>query len=98
MPKAYWITTYRSVSDPQALAAYARLAGPALESQGARFLARGIPERAMEQGLKERTVVIEFPDMEAALAAYDSAGYQEALAALGKHAAERDMRVVAGIE
>ena len=26
MPKAYWITCYRSISDPQKLAAYAKLA------------------------------------------------------------------------
>lgn len=32
-----------------------------------------------------------------ALAAHDSPGYQEALRALG-NAAERDMRIVAGIE
>lgn len=98
MPKAYWITAYRSISDPDALAAYAKLAGPALSAQGGRFLARGLPERAMEQGLMQRTVVIEFPSLEKALAAYDSPGYRSALAALGKQAAERDMRIVAGVE
>ncbi len=30
MAKAYWISTYRSISNPDALAAYAKLAGPAL--------------------------------------------------------------------
>ena len=30
MAKAYWISSYRSVSNPEALAAYAKLAGPAL--------------------------------------------------------------------
>lgn len=29
MAKGYWITFYRSISDPDALAAHAKLAGPA---------------------------------------------------------------------
>lgn len=97
MAKAYWITLYRSVRDPQALAAYARLAGPALEAAGGRFLVRGTPAQVYEDGLAQRTVVIEFESVARALAAHDSPGYQEALRALG-NAAERDMRIVAGIE
>ncbi|MBV9345594.1 MAG: DUF1330 domain-containing protein, partial [Gammaproteobacteria bacterium] len=38
MAKAYWITAYRAVRDPHALAAYAKLALPALEAAGGRFL------------------------------------------------------------
>ena len=30
MSKAYWVATYRAVKDPDKLAAYAKLAGPAL--------------------------------------------------------------------
>jgi hypothetical protein len=30
MAKAYWVTCYRSISDPEKLAAYAKLAGPAI--------------------------------------------------------------------
>ena len=59
MPKAYWVVTYRSVSDPQKLAAYAKLAVAA-----ARFLARGNPAVAFEHGLKERTVITEYPHRE----------------------------------
>ena len=98
MAKGYWITAYRSISNPDALAAYAKLAAPALAAQGGRFLARGMPQRTMEQGLMQRTVIIEFPTLEKAMAAYDSPGYREALLALGKHAAERDMRIVEGVE
>jgi uncharacterized protein (DUF1330 family) len=98
MPKAYWITAYRSISDPDALAAYARIAAPALAAQGGRFLARGVPVRTMEQGLMQRTVIIEFDSLERAIAAYDSPGYREALVALGKNAAERDMRIVPGVD
>ena len=97
MAKAYWITAYKSVSKPDNLAAYAKLAAPALQAAGGRFLARGMPSKTMEQGLMQRTVLIEFDSVEKALAAYNSPGYKEALAALGKDAAERDMRIVEGV-
>jgi len=96
MAKAYWITAYRSVRDPTALAAYAKLAGPALEAAGGRFLARGLPARVFEGGLEERIVIIEFASVAQAVAAYDSPGYQNALRALGNGAA-RDMRIVEGV-
>jgi uncharacterized protein (DUF1330 family) len=98
MPRAYWITTYRSISNPDAVAAYAKLAGPALSAQGGRFIARGVPVKTMEQGLMQRTVVIEFPSVEAATAAYASPGYREALAALGTNSCERDIRVIEAVE
>lgn len=98
MAKAYWITTYRSISRPEAVAAYARLAGPALMQAGGRFLARGMPAKAMENGLMQRTVIIEFPNVERAVAAYNSPGYKKALAALGKDAADRDIRIVEAVE
>jgi uncharacterized protein (DUF1330 family) len=97
MAKAYWITTYRSISNPEALAAYAKLAAPALTASGGRFLARGTAAKAMEQGLMQRTVLIEFDNVDKAVAAYNSPGYKEALVALGKNAAERDIRIVEGL-
>ena len=97
MPKAYWISAYRSITDPDALAAYAKLAGPALQAAGGRFLARGLPAHVYESGLRERTVLIEFPSVEQAVAAHDSPAYQEALHALGD-GAERDLRMVPGAE
>ena len=98
MPKAYWITTYRSISNPDAVAAYAKLAGPALMAQGGRFIARGMPIATKEQGLMQRTVVIEFPSVEAATNAYASPGYKEALAALGTNSCERDIRIIEAVE
>jgi uncharacterized protein (DUF1330 family) len=96
MAKAYWITAYRSVRDPQALAAYARLALPALEAAGGRFLVRGMPARVYEGGLEQRTVLIEFESIAQAVAAHESPGYQQALRALG-NAVDRDMRIVEGV-
>lgn len=91
MAKAYWITFYREVRKPDALAAYAKLAGPALEAAGARFLARGMPADVHESGLAQRTVLFEFDSLEKARAAYESPAYRAALAVLGD-AAERDIR------
>jgi uncharacterized protein (DUF1330 family) len=96
MAKAYWITAYRSVRDPQALAAYAKLALPALEAAGGRFLVRGMPARVYEGGLEQRTVLIEFESVAQAVAAHDSPAYQEALRALG-NAVDRDLRIVEGV-
>ena len=98
MAKAYWITTYRSISNPDALAAYAKLAAPALTAAGGRFLARGMPAKVTEHGMMQRTVLIEFPSVDAAVAAYGCDGYKEALAALGPDAAVRDIRIVEGLE
>ena len=96
MAKAYWIGFYREVRRPDALAAYAKLAGPAIESAGGRFLARGLPAEAHEAGLLQRTVLIEFDSLELARAAYASPAYRAALAALGD-AVDRDIRFVEGI-
>ena len=64
MPKAYIVTTYRSISNPDALAEYAKLAGPAMTAAGGRFLARGNAAKAYEKGLVQRVVVIEFDSVE----------------------------------
>ncbi|GAA5134545.1 hypothetical protein GCM10023339_71280 [Alloalcanivorax gelatiniphagus] len=92
---AYWITTYKAVHDPDKVAAYAELAGPALRAAGGTFLVRGVPEATFEKGEATRTVVIEFESVEAAVAAHESEAYQEALRALDG-GADRDMRVVPG--
>jgi len=96
MPKAYWISAYRAIKDPNRLAAYAKLAGPALSGNGGRFLARGEPAKVYELGLKQRTVLIEFESVAHAVAAHDSPAYQEALAALGD-GAEREIRIIEGV-
>jgi len=98
MPKALWIAQYRSVSNPERLAEYAKLALPAIQGAGGRFLARGLPVATKEAGLNQRTVVVEFDSVAQALAAYDSPAYREALAVLGPDAAERDIRVLEAAE
>ena len=97
MAKAYWIALYRSIHDPEALAAYAKLAVPALQNAGGRVLARGTPAKVYESGVEQRTVLIEFDSVAQAVAAHDSPAYQEALRVLGK-AVDRDMRIIPGID
>ena len=96
MAKAYWINTFRSVSDPAKLAAYIELAGPAMRGSGGRFLARGLPAAAFESGAIERTVIIEFDSVDQAVAAYNSPAYQDALRALGDGAV-RDLRIIEAV-
>lgn len=96
MPKAYWVVTYRSVKNPEAWNAYAKLAMPAITAAGGRFLVRGMPVKTYEAGLNERVVLVEFDSVEKATAAHDTPAYKEALKALGSGNVERDMRVVVG--
>lgn len=96
MAKGYFITCYRQIVDPAKLAAYVKLAGPAIEAAGGRFLARGVAAKAYESGQLERTVVIEFDSVDQAVAAHDSAAYKAALAAL-EGGAVRDVRIVSGV-
>lgn len=95
MPKAYWVCFYRSVSNPEALAAYVSISADAILKAGGRFLARGKVAHTFEAGLDQRTVVIEFESVAKALEAYESPGYQKALKELG-NGAERDIRIIEG--
>lgn len=96
MAKAYWVSVYREVKDSDKLAAYAKLAGPALVAGGGRFLARGEPAVVYELGMRQRTVVVEFESVEQAVAAHDSPAYQAALDALGD-GADREIRIIEGV-
>ena len=96
MAKAYLVVTYRSIKDQEKWSAYAKLAGPAIQKAGGRFIVRGMPAKTFEKGMNERVVVVEFDSLDKATAAHASPAYQEALRALG-NGAERDMRLVEGL-
>ena len=95
MAKAYWVVCYHSIKNPDALAAYAKLAAPALQAAGGRYLVRGNPAQVYEAGINQRTVLVEFDSLQKAIAAHDGAAYQEALRLLGD-GAKRDIRLVEG--
>ncbi|MFJ7627693.1 DUF1330 domain-containing protein [Streptomyces sp. NPDC097595] len=97
MPKGYWVSVYRTISDPEKLAAYNKLAPLAVKAGGGRVLSRGTRVEAYETGIAKRTVLVEFDSFEQAVAARESAAYQEALTALSD-GVERDFRIVEGLD
>ncbi|MGC4111707.1 MAG: DUF1330 domain-containing protein [Nocardioides sp.] len=54
MPKGYWVSAYRSISDPEKLAAYNTLAASAVQLAGGRTLARAERVVARDAGIAER--------------------------------------------
>lgn len=97
MPKAYWVVTYRSIKNPDALQAYGKIAGPALTAAGGRILVRGTPAKIYEAGMDQRTVLIEFDSLAQAIAAHDGPAYKHALDLLGKDNVVRDVRILEGL-
>jgi uncharacterized protein (DUF1330 family) len=96
MAKAYWVVTYRSINNTDAWAAYAKMAVPAIEGAGGRFIARGMPVKVYEAGMQQRVVLIEFDNIAKATAAHDTAEYQAALKVLG-NGVEREIRIAEGV-
>src|SRR5262249_49142635 len=96
MAKAYWVVFYHSIKNPDALAAYAKVAVPAVEAAGGRFIVRALPTKVYEAGLDKRVTIVEFDDIAKAMGAHETAGYQTALKLLGD-GAHRDIRVVEGL-
>ncbi|MFT5174380.1 MAG: hypothetical protein ACI8W7_002567 [Gammaproteobacteria bacterium] len=97
MPKAYWVSSYQAIHDEEKLAAYAKIAGPAVEAAGGRFIARGKAAKAYEAGIVQRTTLVEFDSLEAAIAAHETPDYKKALAAL-EGGVTRDLRIVEGVD
>ncbi len=94
MPKGYWVSVYPTIEDPERLDVYNELAGVAVKAARGRVLASiGSRVVAHEAGIAERVVLIEFDSFEQAVAAYESAAYQKALAAL-PDGFERDFRII----
>jgi uncharacterized protein (DUF1330 family) len=97
MAKAYWVVSYRSISDPAARDEYTKLAVPAVLASGGRYIARGGTAKTYEAGIDQRTVVVEFDTLAQAIATYEGPGYQAARTVLG-NAEERDFRIVEGVD
>ena len=93
MKKVYAVSVYREISDPAKFSAYALIAVPAIEKVGGRFLARGMAVFAYEEGIIERTVIVEYPSLSIAKGLYEGLEYRRALYALDG-SAKRDIRLV----
>ncbi|SAK55518.1 hypothetical protein AWB77_01631 [Caballeronia fortuita] len=96
MAKGYWVSVYKQIMKPDQAAEYAKIATQAISEGGGRPLVRGVAAKAQGEGALERTVVIEFDSLEAAVTAYNSATYQHALEVLGDSVV-RDFRIVEGV-
>jgi uncharacterized protein (DUF1330 family) len=96
MAKGYWVSVYKKITKPEQAAEYAKIATQAIQEGGGRPLVRGVASMVQGEGAMERTVVIEYDSLEAAVAAYNSATYQEALRVLGDSCV-RDFRIVEGV-
>jgi uncharacterized protein (DUF1330 family) len=92
--KGYWIA-HVDVIDAEGYKPYQTENAKAFGKFGARFVVRGGRQEVMEGRQRSRSVVIEFPSYDAALACYRSPEYQVAKALrLGK--AEIDLIVIEG--
>lgn len=96
MAKAYWVA-HVDVHDPEIYDEYRRLNAAPLAEFGARFIVRGGPQQVREGQVRARTVVIEFPSLQAAQACFDSPAYQAALA-VRSPVSTADMVIVEGYE
>lgn len=89
---ALWIA-HVTVTDPDAYAKYAELAGPAIAKHGGHFIARGGRYVQLEGQERARNVIARFPSVEDAEACYNSADYQRALDH-ARGASERELLIV----
>ena len=97
MAKAYWVAAYREIHNAEKLADYLELATPAIKAAGGKFIARGPAAKTYEQGILQRTTIIEFDSLQTAIDMHDSPQYQAALQKLG-NGVNRDLRLVEGVD
>lgn len=95
MPHGFWIG-HVSVHDPEGYAEYVRRDTPVIERFGGRFLVRGGRSEAPEAPLRDRHVVIAFPDFDAARACFASDAYQD-VASIRRQTAEADFVIAEGV-
>jgi uncharacterized protein (DUF1330 family) len=90
--KGYWIA-HIDVIEPEAYKGYVAANAAAFSKFGARFLVRAGRQEVTECKQRTRTVVLEFPSYDSALACYRSPEYQAA-AEVRKGKAEVDLVVI----
>lgn len=88
---AYFISFRDTMKDAAAYAAYLQKAGPTLGSREARLLVANGALTPLEGTCPDGVVIIEFPDVQAARAWYDSPEYQ---AVIGERLAATEGRAV----
>ena len=96
MPKAYWIVN-NQISDPDTYETYKAANAAPLSRHGGKFLVRAGRQQVAEGEMLPRSVVIEFPNYDAALACYDDPDYVEARN-IRENAAEGSLIIVEGYD
>jgi uncharacterized protein (DUF1330 family) len=94
--KGYWIA-HVDVTEPEGYKAYMAADMAPIGKFGGRFLVRGGRREVVEGQVRGRSVVLEFPSYQAALACYRSPDYQAA-AALRQGKAEFDLIIIEGYD
>lgn len=89
---ALWIARV-DVTDAELYGRYIEVASTVIPAHGGRFIARGGRVEPVEGASRARNVVAKFPDVDAALAAYNDPKYQEAVG-WAKAASEREVIIV----
>lgn len=96
MAKAYWIA-HITVSDPAAYDLYRAANAASFARFGAKFLVRAGAQTVVEGAMRPRTVVLEFPSLQAATDCYNSPDYRAAMA-LRKDASDADICIIEGYD
>ena len=96
MSKGYWLATYKKIESNDNLGNYAAKATETIKSYGGKPLVRGGKYRCLEGSDFPRTVILEFPNYEAAEKCYNSKEYQEAWS-LAKNSTERNLQISEGV-
>ena len=94
MAKAYWIA-HITVSDPATYDLYRAANAAPFARFGAKFLVRAGAQTVVEGTMRARSVVIEFPSLQAATDCYHSPDYRAAMA-LRTGASEADICIIEG--
>jgi uncharacterized protein (DUF1330 family) len=94
--KGYWVA-HADVTEPEGYKAYMAADMAPFGKFGGHFLVRGGQREIVEGKVRSRTVVLEFPSYEAALACYRSADYQAAKK-LRDGKAEFDLFIIEGYD
>jgi uncharacterized protein (DUF1330 family) len=94
MPKGYWIV-HITMTDAEAYQAYRNVVHGILAAHGGRFIIRGGNQTVVEGSVRPRTVVIEFPSLQAAQDCYNSPEYQAAKR-LRTTASDGDLCIIEG--
>lgn len=95
MPKAFIIMDVE-ITHPEQYAEYKKWSSLAMQAHDVKILARGGPTHHLEGREPGRSVILEFPDMQAAKAFYQSHQYQRARNAR-ENAAIMNMFIVQGV-